>query len=208
MKKYFVLTILFVLPIIIYLFFLTGEHNFFKLPVITEDVHDIKDFSNFQLKDKITIISFLGADLNEDKTSALNINMKIYNRFFMFDDFQFISLLPIGSEEKAMNLKNELTAITGTDLSKWGFVFLKDDQLNKIFDSLNLPIFLDDNLSSPYVYIIDKDLNLRGNRDDDNFIGYNSKSIADINNNMVDDVKVILAEYRMALKKYLSLIHI
>ncbi len=202
MKKYFVLTILFVLPIIIYLFFLTGEHNFFKLPVITEDVHDIKDFSNFQLKDKITIISFLGADLNEDKTSALNINMKIYNRFFMFDDFQFISLLPIGSEEKAMNLKNELTAITGTDLSKWGFVFLKDDQLNKIFDSLNLPIFLDDNLSSPYVYIIDKDLNLRGNRDDDNFIGYNSKSIADINNNMVDDVKVILAEYRMALKKY------
>jgi hypothetical protein len=85
MKKYFVLTILFVLPIIIYLFFLTGEHNFFKLPVITEDVHDIKDFSNLQLKDKITIISFLGADLNEDKTSALNINMKIYNRFFMFD---------------------------------------------------------------------------------------------------------------------------
>ena len=202
MKKYFVLTILFVLPIIIYLFFLTGEHNFFKLPVITEDVHDIKDFSNLQLKDKITIISFLGADLNEDKTAALNINMKIYNRFFMFDDFQFISLLPIGSEEKAMNLKNELTAITGTDLSKWGFVFLKDDQLNKIFDSLNLPVFLDDNLSSPYVYIIDKDLNLRGNRDDDNFIGYNSKSIADINNNMVDDVKVILAEYRMALKKY------
>ena len=202
MKKYFVLTILFVLPIIIYLFFLTGEHNFFKLPVITEDVHDIKDFSNLQLKDKITIISFLGADLNEDKTSALNINMKIYNRFFMFDDFQFISLLPIGSEEKDMNLKNELTAITGTDLSKWGFVFLKDDQLNKIFDSLNLPVFLDDNLSSPYVYIIDKDLNLRGNRDDDNFIGYNSKSIADINNNMVDDVKVILAEYRMALKKY------
>ena len=202
MKKYFVLTILFVLPIIIYLFFLTGEHNFFKLPVITENVHDIKDFSNFQLKNKITIISFLGADLNEDKTSALNINMKIYNRFFMFDDFQFISLLPIGSEEKAMNLKNELTAITGTDLSKWGFVFLKDDQLNKIFDSLNLPVFLDDNLSSPYVYIIDKDLNLRGNRDDDNFIGYNSKSIADINNNMVDDVKVILAEYRMALKKY------
>ena len=120
----------------------------------------------------------------------------------MFDDFQFISLLPIGSEEKAMNLKNELSAITGTDLSKWGFVFLKNEELNNIFDSLNLPVFLDDNLSSPYVYIIDKDLNLRGNRDDDNFIGYNSKSIADINNNMVDDVKVILAEYRMALKKY------
>ena len=31
--------------------------------------------------------------------------------------------------------------------------------------------------------------------------GYDSRSVADINNNMLDDVKVILAEYRMALKK-------
>ena len=31
--------------------------------------------------------------------------------------------------------------------------------------------------------------------------GYNSSSVAEINNKMVDDVKVILAEYRLALKK-------
>ena len=33
-------------------------------------------------------------------------------------------------------------------------------------------------------------------------IGYDARSVADIHNNMVDDVKVILAEYRLALKKY------
>ena len=51
------------------------------------------------------------------------------------------------------------------------------------------------------VYIIDRDGNLRG-RDDDDFVGYDARSAAEINNTMVDDVKVILAEYRLALKKY------
>ena len=32
--------------------------------------------------------------------------------------------------------------------------------------------------------------------------GYNAESVAEINNKMEDDVKVILAEYRLALKKY------
>ena len=34
--------------------------------------------------------------------------------------------------------------------------------------------------------------------------GYNSSDIAEISNKMVADVKVILAEYRRALKKYNS----
>ena len=40
--------------------------------------------------------------------------------------------------------------------------------------------------------------------DDDQGIlfGFNTQSVAEINNKMVDDVKVILAEYRRALKKY------
>jgi hypothetical protein len=32
--------------------------------------------------------------------------------------------------------------------------------------------------------------------------GFNAESVAEINNKMLDDVKVILAEYRRALKKY------
>ena len=61
---------------------------------------------------------------------------------------------------------------------------------------------LDLNLGTPYVFIIDRDGKLRGRDDnEDTKYGYDSRSVADINNNMVDDVKVILAEYRMALKK-------
>ena len=58
--------------------------------------------------------------------------------------------------------------------------------------------------STPLVFIIDKEKNLRGRDDDDKGIlfGFNAQSVAEINNKMVDDVKVILAEYRRALKKY------
>ena len=70
-----------------------------------------------------------------------------------------------------------------------------------MFSSLNLPYDLDQTLSTPYVFIIDKNGDLRG-RDDNKMLRYDARSVADINNNMVDDVKVILAEYRLALKKY------
>ena len=60
-------------------------------------------------------------------------------------------------------------------------------------------------MASPYVFIIDKDRNLRG-RDDDKDLGvlygFDSSVYSEVNNKMSDDVRVILAEYRLALKKY------
>ena len=87
-------------------------------------------------------------------------------------------------------------------MKKWNFIFLDTDIINKVYNSLNSGLDLDNNLGSPYVYIVDKNKSLRG-RNDDNVLksGYDSRSVADINNFMVDDVKVILAEYRLALKK-------
>ena len=46
--------------------------------------------------------------------------------------------------------------------------------------------------------------NATSGRDDDEgtLFGFNAQSVAEINNKMVDDIKVILAEYRRAWKKY------
>jgi len=41
MKKAFVLVVLFILPIVAYLFFASGINNFGRLPVLTENVQDI-----------------------------------------------------------------------------------------------------------------------------------------------------------------------
>ncbi len=48
-------------------------------------------------------------------------------------------------------------------------------------------------------------MNLRGRNDDEDsgtLYGFDARSVAQINKKMIDDVKVILAEYRLALKIY------
>ena len=101
-----------------------------------------------------------------------------------------------------LDLKNDLKTGTDTDLINWKFITIEEDKLVGLFNSLKTNLSLDSNAGTPYVFIIDRDSNLRGRDDDDGVkYGYDSRSVADINNNMLDDVKVILAEYRMALKK-------
>lgn len=201
MKKYIVLAILFVFPLAVYLFFASGVNHFAKLPVLTQDIEEVAPYSEYQFKDRISILAFFGNNLEDKKTLALNLNQMIYKRFYQFVDFQFLIALPAGTEVAAEQLKVEIAGVTGTDMSRWNVLFLAEDQLQGLFGSLYLPLSLDHNLSSPYVFIVDRAGNLRG-RDDDDFVGYDARSAADINNNMVDDVKVILAEYRLALKKY------
>ena len=201
MKKYIVLSVLFVLPLVVYLFFASGVNNFAKLPIVTNTVVDVAEFSDEQFKDKITILGFLGNDVSLKKGSALNLNQKIYKRFHGFEDFQFLMVQPQGTEKECQQLVDELSRSTQVDTKGWKFVFLDPVQIQLVFDRLNTPLTLDENLGSPYVFIIDKGVALRGRDDNDN-VGYDARSVADIHNNMVDDVKVILAEYRLALKKY------
>ena len=202
MKKYIVLTILFVLPLVAYLFFASGVNNFAKLPVLKDNIISTSTYSEIELEEKISIIYFLGSNINDRQGDALNLNQKIYKRFYQFDDFQFVAICPIGSENLANDLKNKLESGTNTNMEKWNFIFLEPDSIIDIFSSLSTDVNLDYNYGSPYVYIIDKKLSQRG-RNDHNGIkfGYDSRSVADINNFMVDDVKIILAEYRLALKK-------
>jgi hypothetical protein len=202
MRKYIVLTILFVLPLVVYLFFASGINHFAQLPVLTKSVENISDYSNETFKNKITILGFFGSNLQDKHGDALNLNQKIYKRFYQFTDFQFLMIQPKGTDSLVMDLKNDLKSGTDTDLINWKFVSLENDQLKLVFNSLETDISLDSNNGTPYVFIVDRDVNLRGRDDEDGIkYGYDSRSVADINNNMLDDVKVILAEYRMALKK-------
>jgi len=202
MKKTFVLVVLFVLPIVAYLFFASGVTNFGKLAQLTKDVHEIDFYDQVQFKDKITVLGFLGSDVDGRKGNAFNLNQKIYKRFYEFGDFQFVMLISKDQESEVEALKTELATLADND--KWNFVYASDEQINSIFKSLKTDIELDAKYSTPYVFIVDKDLTLRGrsnDEDDGTKYGFNSNSVADLNNKMVDDVKIILAEYRLALKK-------
>ncbi len=185
-----------------YLFFASGINNFAKLPVLTENIEELELITKKEFNNKISILLFLGNDIENREGDALNLNQKIYKRFYQFKDFQFISISPLGNENKSKLLKEKLSSGTNTDMKNWSFIHLDKDKINELFLSLNTNLELDENLSSPYAYIIDKFSSLRGRDDSDGIkFGYDSRSVADINNNMLDDVKIILAEYRLALKK-------
>lgn len=209
-KKYIVLFILFVFPIVIYLFFASGKNNFALLPVLTPSVDDVRQWETLsgdtvQLLEHITVLGFWGEDLSDKKGDALNLNQKIYKRFYQFNDFQFVMVVQEGHQVQVEEFKKELKSGVGTDLIKWRFVFGNDDQIASLFKSLKTPLQLTAKNSLPYVFIIDKERNLRGRDDDEDegtLFGFNAQSVAEINNKMVDDIKVILAEYRRAWKKY------
>lgn len=203
MKKTFVLIVLFVLPIVAYLFFASGVNNFGRLPVLTEEIPELtfKD-GNIKFTEKITVLGFLGNNIETKKGNAFNLNQKIYKRFYEFNDFQFVMVVPLGSEDKVAVLKEELSNLA--DVSKWSFAYGDTETINNVFASLKTDLQLGDDLSTPYVFIIDKERNLRGRTEDEDEgtkYGFNTNSVADLNNKMEDDVKIILAEYRLALKK-------
>ena len=202
MKKYFVLTILFVLPLVAYLFFASGINNFAQLPVLKKDVININTFSEKKFDGKISILIFLGDNIENKKGDILNLNQKIYKRFYKFNDFQFIA---IGTKEIKMQVENlvaQLQSGTNTEMTKWFFLLQESKYSKNLFESLGTDLKLDEFHGSPYVFIIDKKGFLRGRNDSDGIkFGYDMRSVAELNNYMVDDVKIILAEYRLALKK-------
>lgn len=203
MKKTLVLVVLFIFPLVAYLFFASGVNNFGKLPVLTQEVDDVVHLDkSVTLQNKITILGFLGSNVEKRKGNAFNLNQKIYKRFHEFNDFQLVMVVPIGQEEDVKKLKTELGQLSPVD--KWNFVFASPDEIQSLFDSLKTNTSLDAQLGTPQVFIIDKDRNLRGRDDDEDLgtkYGFNTTSVADLNNKMEDDMKIILAEYRLALKK-------
>ena len=209
MKKQLVLGVLFVFPLLVYLFFASGKNNFAKLPALTHNIQSLpinKDFSNRSvvLKDHISILGYWGGNLSDKKAEALNLNEKIFKRFNGFDDFQFVFFVNEENEEEVQALKNALQIGTGIDLSNWYFLPSSSKQIQSHFQSLKTPYQLNQQYNTPYVFIIDKNLNLRGRNDDEELYGFDARSVAEISKKMIDDVKVILAEYRLALKIYNS----
>ena len=208
--KKIVLGLLFVFPLLVYLFFASGKNNFAKLPILSKGITEIQNLE-FQadnpvsLKDQISIIGYWGGSLKNKQAEALNLNEKIYKRFYEFADFQFVFFVNKNRLSQVDSLKRALKEGVGTDLTKWNFIDATTDEIQTHFTSLQTPIKLDQDGSTPYVFIIDKDLNLRGRNDDEDsgtLYGFDARSVAQINKKMIDDVKVILAEYRLALKIY------
>ncbi|MFD2941549.1 hypothetical protein [Flavobacterium notoginsengisoli] len=205
MKKNIVLFVLFVLPIVAYLFFASGVNSFTTLPVITPKVADFGNWGSLNgkkvsLNKKITVLGFSGSNILENRGNYFNLNEKIYKRYNGFEDLQFVVLCPLGTEKEAQKIVDALSPFT--DVKNWNFVFASKEEIQKFYDGLHLKEKLNENLGTSNVYIIDKERNLRGRKDQKEYKeGYDTFHPSELSNEMLDDFKIILYEYRAALKK-------
>jgi hypothetical protein len=206
-----VLIVLLFLPILIYLVFASATHNSLFLPTISRNNNELPkwesyDTSKVVLTNKITVLGFVGNNVLQNQGNLFNLNQKIYSKYVGFKDFQIVMIAQDGSQKQVKELLEKFSAFTD-NIKAWHFVFAKPDEIQAYYDSFKLYEKLDKNGSTSNVIIIDKDRSHRGRKgvgkDGKNQYkeGYNTTSAADLHNEMTDDVKIMLREYRLALKR-------
>ena len=207
MKKFWVLFSLFILPLVFYIFLSKGIYKYSNLPILTEQVIDITNFSSTEensFVEKLSIVCFLGSDINEAKASLFNLNQTVYKRYYQKPLFQIIAMLPAGTENEYTSVIKELSAFT--DISKWHFVYTNSENIHMLFNSFNTPFNLNESLYSENAYIVDMKLRLRGRKDDKDtedgkLYGYNMKSVSTLKNKMKDDIDIIYYQLKKSLEK-------
>jgi len=206
MKKFWVLFSLFILPLVFYIFLSKGIYKYANLPILSENVMDVSELTkdNTSLIDHISVVCFLGNDMNTAKGSLFNLNQTIYKRYAEKIYFQAVAIIPEGSEEDYKKAIEELSAFT--DISKWHFIYLDKTTIETLFSSFQTPYQLNENLYSENAFIIDKELRLRGRKDDEDtkggkLYGYNMQSVAVLKNKMKDDIDIIYYQLKKSAEK-------
>jgi hypothetical protein len=206
MKKFWVLVSLFILPLVFYIFLSKGIYKYSNLPILTENVIDVGDFTQQKISfnNEITIVCFLGNDINTAKGSLFNLNQTIYKRFYQKPSFQIVAIIPNESKAAYTSVIEELSAYT--DIKNWHFVYLDNAQIQILFNSFKTPFELNAAMYSENAFIIDKELRLRGRKDDEDttggkLYGYNMKSIAVLKNKMIDDINIIYYQLKKSAEK-------
>ncbi|MCB4799287.1 hypothetical protein [Neotamlana laminarinivorans] len=214
-SRYFVLVVLFFLPVAFLLLLYPATHNYTPLEIINENVTDLNGFTSLtkedvQLKDHITVLGFLGENPIDHTIAASNLKELVYDKFKGFKKFQIVMLLPTGTEASVETVKKEISSYEALDY--WHFVFASPNKIKQIHNSLKTDTPLSADLYSQKVFVVDKDLTQRGRLDDreDNekeknkpvygLNGYDCIEVAEIKNKMSDDLRVLFTEYRQKRK--------
>lgn len=210
MKRKILLLCLLFLPVVLYVYFSLVEHNSLFLPIITKQVAELPkgttlDNKPVKLTNKITILGFLGEDVLGRRENIFNINQKINTKYKDFNDFQIVMLVPAGKENDVREVESKLKSMA--DISNWRFVFATPDDIKKFYVSLQVIEPLAEDAGTANLFIIDKKKALRGRKGKDKKgaeeykDSYNSFSPSELSNEMTDDIKIVLREYRLALRR-------
>ena len=80
------------------------------------------------------------------------------------------------------------------------------DDIKSLFKSFDTPYVINQDLSSEYTFIIDRELRLRGRKDDEDtkggrLYGYKTSSVNDLKNKMKKDLEIIYYQLKKSIEK-------
>lgn len=222
-KKYLILFAILFLPTILYLIFVRGEHNFAHLPFITytdmdgETVNrkappfsftnqEGNTITNKDVEGKIYLVDFFFTSCPSICPIMTANLMKIQDRFAHYDEFMILSHTVDPKRDTPEKLK-EYADDRKIDSKNWHFLTGKKDSLYTVaYDYLSSA--MEDSLApggflhTEYFVLVDKEGVLRSREDDDgNIIGVYDGTDAHQMRDLIDDIKVLIAEYNLELKK-------
>ena len=223
-KKVVILTVLFlllVLPPMVYFYVTRGFNTFIKLEVIGQENHKIAEFSFINQNNEVVINDSLKGNIyisNFFFTSCPTIcpvmtkNMAyVQSKLSVYPNIKFLShtVDPLNdTPERMLNyvaeLKNKNVNIS---LSNWDFVTGEKDELYTIAQSYFVNVSMDSLapggfLHSEYFILVDKEGRVRSGVDQyNNVVGvYDGTNDAQMKD-LVNDVKVLMAEYKRPTKE-------
>ena len=223
-KQAFVFSILFlllVLPPIVYFYVTRGVNTFIKLEVIGQEDHKISNFSFINQNNEVVINDSLNGNIyiaNFFFTSCPTIcpvmtkNMAyVQSKLSVYPNIRFLShtVDPLNdTPERMLDYVNSLKAKNvNISLSNWDFVTGDKEELYAIAKSYFVNVSMDSLapggfLHSEYFVLIDKEGRVRSGIDQNNNVvgvydGTNDAQMKDL----INDVKVLMAEYKRPTKE-------
>ena len=223
-KKIHILIILFfilVLPSMVYFYVTRGYNNFIKLEIVGQEGHKIPDFKFINQNNEIVINDSLDGNIYIAKfffTSCPTIcpvmtkNMAyVQRKLNVYPNIKFVShtVDPVNDNPdrllkyvKKMRSKNIMI-----DLNNWCFLTGDKEEIYEIAKSYFVNVSPDSLapggfLHSEYFVLIDKEGRVRSGVDENNNVvgvydGTNDAQMKDL----INDVKVLLAEYKRPIKE-------
>ena len=223
-KQVVVLTILFLLlalPPIVYFYVTRGVNTFIKLEVIGQEDHKISKFSFINQNNEVVINDSLNGNIyiaNFFFTSCPTIcpvmtkNMAyVQSKLSVYPSIKFLShtVDPLNdTPERMLDYVNNLKAKNvNISLSNWDFVTGDKDELYEIAKSYFVNVSMDSLapggfLHSEYFVLIDKEGRVRSGIDQNNNVVGVYDGTSDVQmKDLVNDVKVLMAEYKRPTKE-------
>jgi len=215
LKKPFVLTVLFFLPVLFLLFLYPSKHNYKTLDILKKDLPELTNFvdkngDDLRLESHLTVLGFLGETPMDDAILALNLKELVYDKFRGFKRFQIVVLVPESAKAQVALLEKELNQYEF--LEYWKFGFGSKEDVLAAYQELKISAVLDASIKTSDVFIIDKERNQRGRLDDRDkneikrnspifgLSSYDCLEVSVLKNKMSEDVRILFTEYRQKRK--------